>query len=72
MFASWKMRNGLGRTANVRHENTAGGGIVETRKIVALQVLTFHKQTRSGKGETNLLRSRYRCRAFRGETRGHA
>jgi len=31
-----KMRNG--RTANVRHESTAGG-IVEIRKIVALRVL---------------------------------
>jgi len=34
-----KMRNGFGRTANVRHESTTGGGIVEIRKIVALQVL---------------------------------
>ena len=39
MFASWKIRNGYGRTAFVRHESTASGGIVEMRKIVVLLVL---------------------------------
>lgn len=47
------MRNEIERTANMRHEGTANGGIVETRKIVALlrKVITFRKQTRPGKAK---------------------
>lgn len=74
-LAQRKMRNEIGRTANMRHGGTAGGGIVETRKIVALLRRVLRSANRHVPERRNqfiIPRSRYRCRAFRSETRGPA